>query len=45
MRSNTMSFALPEGMRSCVDQRLRSGQALTPQHAAQLEQQTLGKLR
>lgn len=25
MSTNTMSFALPEAMRSCVDQRVRSG--------------------
>lgn len=39
-----MSFALPEAMRSHVDQRVRSGQALTPRHAAQLKKQVLGKL-
>lgn len=83
MSTNTMSFALPEAMRSYVDQRVRSGQygntseylrelirrdqeeqakkrmrelieeglksgpgqALTPQCAAQLRKQALGKLR
>lgn len=83
MSSNTMSFALPEALRSYVDQRVRSGQygntseylrelirrdqddqakkrlrelieeglssdtgqALTPQRAAQLKKQALGKLR
>jgi antitoxin ParD1/3/4 len=83
MSSNTMSFALPEAMRSYVDQRVRSGQygntseylrelirrdqedqakkrlrelieeglnggpgwALTPQRAAQLKKQALGKPR
>jgi antitoxin ParD1/3/4 len=83
MSTNTMSFALPEAMRSYVDQRVRSGQygntseylrelirrdqeeqakkrlrelieeglnsgparALTPQRAAQLKKQALGKLR
>jgi antitoxin ParD1/3/4 len=83
MSTNTMSFALPEAMRSYVDQRVRSGQygntseylrelirrdqeeqakkrlrelieeglnsgpgqALTPQRAAQLKKQALGKRR
>jgi antitoxin ParD1/3/4 len=83
MSTNTMSFALPEAMRSYVDQRVRSGQygntseylrelirrdqeeqakkrlreliaegldsgpgqALTPQRAAQLKKQSLGKQR
>ena len=83
MSTNTMSFALPEALRSYVDQRVRSGQygntseylrelirrdqeeqakkrlrelieeglssgtgqTLTPQRAAQLKKQALGKLR
>jgi antitoxin ParD1/3/4 len=83
MSTNTMSFALPEAMRSYVDERVRSGQygntseylrelirrdqedqakrrlrelieeglrsgaprPLTPQLAAELKKQALGKLR